>query len=508
MNFHDQIQLVPVYLAAHLQLTLLALTLGILISLPLGLAAVRVASLEKLILSLAGIIQTIPSLALLAVIVPLLAGLKLPSIGFLPALIGLTLYSLLPILRNTVTGLRGVDPACIEAAVGVGMDSRQKLFKVELPLAMPVIIAGIRTAAVWTVGMATLSTPIGAPSLGNFIFTGLQTRNYASVITGSAVAAALALAIDGLIRLVENGLQERKRQELVPAAAIGVVLVGLALWPLLSRSAGKPVITIGAKTFTEQYILAEVMAQKIKADTGSNTRVLSSLGSVVAFDALKRNEIDAYVDYSGTIWNTVLKRLDMPSDRRQMLSELQWVLHKSYGTEIVAFLGFENTYALAMPRKKAEEFGIKTIGDLRNHSEKMTIGSDYEFLGRPEWKAVTSAYGISFGQSRSMDPSLMYQAVANGSVDVISAFSTDGRIAAYDLVILEDTKSAIPPYDAIVLFNWSSWDKLAPQVRSLKALDGTITPELMRKMNMQVDMNHEQPADVAREFLKDLGKKK
>jgi ABC-type proline/glycine betaine transport system permease subunit len=165
----EQLALLPAYLTGHLQLTLAALLIAIATSLPLGILAVRTPRLEQPLLAIAAVIQTIPSLALLAVTVPLLAALQLRSIGFLPALIGLTLYGLLPILRNTVTGIAGVDPALKEAARGVGMTAGQQLRRVELPLAMPVIVAGIRTATVWTVGTATLSTPVGAPSLGNFI---------------------------------------------------------------------------------------------------------------------------------------------------------------------------------------------------------------------------------------------------------------------------------------------------------------------------------------------------
>ena len=166
----EQLALLPGYLTAHIQLTLLALLLSASISLPLGVAVTRSPWLERPALGVAGLIQTVPSLALLAVMVPLLAGLDLPSIGFLPAIIGLTLYGILPMLRNTVTGIAGVDAAVKQAAQGVGMTPWQQLTRVELPLAMPVIVAGVRTATVWIVGIATLSTPVGATSLGNYIF--------------------------------------------------------------------------------------------------------------------------------------------------------------------------------------------------------------------------------------------------------------------------------------------------------------------------------------------------
>ena len=206
----EQLALLPGYLTAHLQLTLLALLAGIAFSIPAGVLVTRRRWLEQPVLGTATIIQTIPSLALLAIMVPALAALGFTSIGFLPAFIGLTLYSVLPILRNTVTGLAGVDPALIEAAQGVGMTPAQCLRRVELPLAMPVILAGIRTSAVLTVGVATLSTPVGAPSLGNYIFSGLQTRNLTAVLVGCIAAAVLALSLDGLVRALGAAIVQRK----------------------------------------------------------------------------------------------------------------------------------------------------------------------------------------------------------------------------------------------------------------------------------------------------------
>jgi len=266
----EQLALLPDYLTGHLQLTLVALAIAAATSVPLGILASRMPRLEGLVLGLAGVIQTIPGLALLAVVVPLLAALGLTSIGFLPAIIGLTLYGLLPILRNTVAGIAAVDPALKEAARGVGMTDGQQLRRVELPLAMPVIVAGIRTATVWTVGMATLSTPVGATSLGNYIFSGLQTRNFAAVLVGSAAAAGLALVLDGLVHALEAGIQKRRRALVALAlAGLGALYGYTALsFAWAARGGKERPIVIGAKTFTEQYILAEILAGWIVEETG------------------------------------------------------------------------------------------------------------------------------------------------------------------------------------------------------------------------------------------------
>ena len=270
----EQLALLPGYLTGHLQLTMLALLVSTLLSVPLGVLATRVRWLEQPALAIAGLIQTIPSLALLAVMVPILAALSLQSIGFLPAIVGLTLYGVLPVLRNTVTGIRSVDLALIEAARGVGMTDMQQLRHVELPLAMPVIVAGIRTATVWIVGIATLSTPVGATSLGNYIFSGLQTRNFTAVLVGSVAAAMLALLLDGLVHSLERGIQTRRRPRVALALGVFIVLYGYTAATLASQWIGRrqrPVV-VGAKTFTEQYITSALLAQLVERETGSANR--------------------------------------------------------------------------------------------------------------------------------------------------------------------------------------------------------------------------------------------
>ena len=266
----EQLALLPEYLTAHIQLTLLSLLLSTAVSLPLGIAVTRAKWLEQPVIGLAGVIQTVPSLALLAIMVPILAGLELPSIGFFPAIIGLTLYGVFPILRNTVTGIAGVDPAVKDAARGVGMTSWQQLVRVELPLARPVIVAGIRTATVWIVGVATLSTPVGATSLGNYIFSGLQTRNYTAILVGCVAAAALALVLDALVRTAETSVRLRRHPRLVlTAISIGLLYSFTAItlvMPLLG-SRERPIV-IGAKAFTEQYILSAILSKWIEQETG------------------------------------------------------------------------------------------------------------------------------------------------------------------------------------------------------------------------------------------------
>jgi osmoprotectant transport system permease protein len=505
--------LLPEYLGWHVLLSACALVLGVAISLPLAIAASRNARLRWPVLALASLIQTIPSLALLALFYPLLLafsalsqatfGQGFSALGFLPSLLALTLYSMLPVLRNATAGILAVDPAILEAADGVGMTPRQRLMQVELPLAAPVIMAGVRTAAVWTIGAATLSTPVGQTSLGNYIFAGLQTENWVFVLFGCAASAALAMAADQLLGLIEAGAGKRDRRRAILGGAGLVLGSALALAPLAGF--GRPdAYVVGAKNFSEQYILAELIAGRLER-TGAQVSRKEDLGSAVAYRALAAGELDVYVDYSGTLWTNVLGRKDNPG-RAAVLSQLTAELKRRDGVTVVGSLGFENAYALAMRADRAKALNIVSIADLARRAPDLTMGADLEFLSRPEWKAIDAAYGLNFKRERSYQPTFMYRALSGGEADVISAFSSDGRIAADRLVVLSDPKGAIPPYDAVILIS----PKRAGDRRlteTLRPLVGKVPVEVMRAANYSVDrdQNKRSPAEAARTLEKELG---
>jgi len=496
----------PTYVAAHLQLSLAALSAGVIVSVPLGVLASRRPRAARPLLAVASAVQTVPSLALLAFMVPALAAVGAPSIGWLPAALGLFVYSLLPVLQNTTVGLSTIDPAILEAADGVGMDARERLRRVELPLALPVIIAGIRTAAVWTVGTATLATPVGAKSLGHFIFGGLQTRNYAAILVGCAAAAALALLLDALVHLLEVGAR-RRRRGLVIAGLLG--LAGLAIAasiPTLQglvRGGPRPLV-VGAKPFTEQYVLSRIVAGQLTRRAGVPATTLDSLGSTVVFDGLRSGEIDVYVDYVGTLRTVILGRTDMPRDRAAATEEVREALARE-GITVAAELGFENAYVLALPRAQAEALGLRQIGDLAPHAPGWTIGGDYELFHRPEWQAIADVYGLQFAGERSMDPSLLYEATRAGEVQVIVGYSTDGRLDAYDLVPLVDDRAALPPYDALVLAGPRLVHEHPAALRALQALAGRLDAAQMRRLNAAVDRDGQSPEAVAAAFLNAMG---
>ena len=375
-NLAQQLEALPGHLSNHLLITILPLILGVAISLPLAILAVRSRKLRSPMLAIVSVIQTIPSLALVALMVPVLVGLapvtvrlfdvKVSAFGFYPAVIALTLYSVLPMLRNMVTGLMNVDATIIEAARGVGMTPNQILMKVELPLALPVMVAGIRTATVWTVGSATLATPVGRRCLGNYIFSGLQTRNWTAVLFGCVAAAVMAILLDWLIGVLERTVTERRRALALQSGSIlaCVAVVGLVgPWAVrtFEETRARPAVRVteanrktiatppgdnrtlivGTKTFTEQYILADLITKRLQR-AGLDARTIESLGSTVAFNALLKSDIDCYVDYTGTIWtNHMHQQTSEPSWR--ILAEVSGWLAREHDVRMPGIAGLRKS---------------------------------------------------------------------------------------------------------------------------------------------------------------------
>ena len=501
-RFAEALARLPDYLGSHVLVSMVAMALGLALSLPLAVFALRRPRLRAALLGAASVIQTVPGLALLTLFYPLLLalsalsaaafGVEFSALGFLPSVLALALYSMLPVLRNTVTGLAGVSDGVHDAARALGLTRRKTFWLVDLPIAMPVVMAGIRTATVWVIGTATLSTPIGQTSLGNYIFAGLQTQNWVFVLFGCFAAAALALVVDRCLAAMEAGVAQRSHRS-VALGAGGIVLIVLtALAPHLAR--GASTYTVGAKTFTEQYVLAALMQQRLQA-AGLSAARREGLGSTVIFNALASNEIDAYVDYTGTIWANHMGREDV-KPRAEVLSEVGAWLKEKYGIAMLGGLGFENAYALAMSKKRADELGIRSIADLARHAPQLSIAGDYEFFARPEWQALKAAYGLTFKSQRQMQAEFMYPAAHDGEVDVISAFSSEGLVAKFDLVVLDDPKQAMPPYDAILMLAPARADD-RKLIDALTPLVGKIDVETMRAANLRAATGAS-PEDTAR----------
>jgi osmoprotectant transport system permease protein len=494
----------PDLLGGHLLLSLAGLAVGLVISLPLGLWASGRPRLAELALGFSGVIQTVPSVALLVLMVPLLGG----AIGFAPAFVALTLYSVLPILANTVVGIRGVDANLIEAARGLGMTDRQILFRVQLPLAVPVIISGIRTATVLVVGTATLATPVGGVSLGNYIFGGLETLNYVVTVFGCVVAALLAIALDQLIRHLELAARHRSRPRLVAAAAgLVLLLVGGLYGTAAARFAPRPSVVAGAP-FTEQHILSEVLRSRLRS-AGFGVDQRQGMSEGVQFLALRLGRIDCAVNYTGNIWTLLMKRRGAAT-RAQIYEATSRYLQDEYGVVCLGKLGFENAYALAMRPDRARALlgpdpRAWTIARLAEaaRTHRLKLGADLQFLTRPEWPRIQSAYALRFQETTEMDPGLMYQAVNEGRVDVVCAYTSDGRIDAYGLVLLADPRSAFPPYDAVLLVSQSAAQRPG-FVAALTPLVGAIDEPAMRRANYRVDVEHWTARRAADELVEQI----
>jgi len=487
-NLREQLLLLPDYFQGHLILTLIALSLGIVISIPLGIWAAQSVTVKRPLLALVSIIQTFPSVAILALVVAMLGG----QIGTIPAVIALVLYSMLPIVRNTVTGLETIPSEVADAAKGIGMSPNQILVKVRLPLALPIIIAGIRTATVWTVGLATLSTLVGATSFGNYIFTGLQIRNLVAVTVGSLAAAIMAVILDSLIAgvqwLVENRNQHSttKKYKQVKVVVATAFLIGIVFstYSLLPDSEAD--FVVGGKGFTEQHIIAGLLKAELER-SGFEVDQRLGLGSEVVYSATANETVDVYLEYTGTVWANRMNKSQNPGREAVMRGVIDHVENRD-GMVSVGTLGFQNLYALAMRKDRAEELGVDTIEDIIPVARNLIAAGDLEFFGRPEWLALREVYDIDFAQKLTFDPALMYNAVNDRQVDLIAAYTSDGRVAAYDLKILDDPRGAFLPYDGFLIASSSAAQNNA-FMEVLQSLVNKISDEEIREANKIVDVD-------------------
>ena len=493
----------------HLFLVVVSTGIAVLIGVPLGILLTRKPGLSKPILGFANIMQTVPSLALFGFLIPLniyLFNVKIVGgIGARTAIVALVLYSLLPIIRNTFTGISNVDPAIREAGRGMGMTDRQLLFQVELPLALGVIIAGVRVATVICVGTATIAAAIDAGGLGRYIFRGLRANDNVLILAGAVPAALIALAADLLLGYVEKTIQAgaavkvSSRTLLVSGAAALLVFLGVAYF-VLGKSAGR--IAVGSKDFTEQVIIGEILAQAIEAKTGAEVVRRFDLGGNLAHDALIAGEIDVYAEYTGTGLLAILKEKPL-ADPQEVYRRVKSEYAKRFKLEWSEPLGFNNTFAILVRGEEARKLNLKTVSDAAKVSSQWRAGFGQDFMSRADgYPGFSKAYGFHFAAVREMDLSLTYRALAENQVDLIAGNSTDGLIPRYGLLQLEDDRRYFPPYDAVPVVRQSALAKY-PELREvLKQLGGVLTVDEMRKLNFAVDGEKRQAKDVARDFLR------
>ncbi|MFV0529728.1 MAG: glycine betaine ABC transporter substrate-binding protein [Lachnospiraceae bacterium] len=509
---------IATHLLKHIQLTGIAVGLSLLIGVPLGVLICYVKKLSKPILAISNVIQAIPSMALLGFMIPIL------GIGVKPAVIAVMLYSLLPIIKNTYTGINNINVETVESAMGIGLTKFQILWKVQIPLALPVIMAGVRISAVTAVGLVTIAAFIGAGGLGFLVFSGIRTVNNMQIFAGAIPACLLALAVDYLAGIVEKlvtpiSLQKsqkdrkslvdrrktRRNQKIILGTCV-VLLAGLfAYTHIQSTRTSDRTLTIGGKDFTEQSIVANLAALMIENETDITVNKMLDLGGTqVCFSALKAGEIDMYIEYSGTAYGDTLG-LPLSSDMELVYQTVKDEFKEQFDIVVLPQMAFNNTYTLTVTSELAEEMNLVTISDLAKVAGQLRLGSTLEFLNRDDgYPGIKKLYDFEFSEVIGIDGSARYVALMNGKVDVVDAYSTDGLIKKFGLTILEDDKSFFPPYYAIPIIRNAAYEEFPEVEAILERLGAVLTNEVMVELNYKVDELQMNAVDVAREFLQEM----
>ncbi|AQS05615.1 glycine betaine ABC transporter substrate-binding protein [Clostridium beijerinckii] len=501
----------------HIKLTALSVGIAIIIGMPLGILTSYVKKLNKPILGIASVVQAIPSMALLGFAIPFL------GIGTPPAIVMVVLYSLLPIIKNTTTGIDNINPDMIEASKGIGLTKFQVLVKVQIPLALPVIMSGIRISAVTAVGLMTMAAFIGGGGLGYLVFSGIRTVNNYQILAGAIPACILALLVDGLFSIVEKlvtpislqksnnkskeaKIKARKIQKTI-LGATACILAGIFVVTGVSQKiSSKKVITIGSKDFTEQEILGNILSELIERKTDiSVNRKFALGGTQVIFSAMKSGDVDMYVSYSGTAYGDVLKYKPI-SDVEKVYDTVKKDYKDKYNLDVLKQMGFNNTYTLAVTKETAKKYNLKTISDLSKVSNELTATTTLEFLNREDGLiGLTKKYNLNFKNTVGIDGSPRYAALINKESDVVDAFSTDGLLKKYDLSVLKDDKNFFPPYYAIPVIRDETLKKY-PEIQPLvEKVGDLLNDDVMSELNYEVDELKKDPKDVAVDFLEKNG---
>ena len=489
----------------HLKLSLLAIAIAILLG---GAAGILISEFQRLARpALGGInfLYTIPSISLLGFLIPF------SGVGNTTAVIALTIYALLPMVRNTHTGMKNVDPIILEAAKGMGSTRLQVLFKIKLPLAMPVIMSGIRSMATMTIALAGIASFIGAGGLGVAIYRGITTNNGAMTLAGSLLIALLALVVDFLLGMGERRMKKRGRGarkgwrvgKAKAAAAVAFALCLILLGSFWLTGRHKATLHIATKPMTEQYILGEMLDILIEQDTDLNVEITQGVGGGTSNiqPALESGEFDLYPEYTGTGWNMVLKNDGVYTE--ELFGELQEQYRQECSLQWAGMYGFNNTYGLAVRREVASRYDLHTYSDLAAVAGQLVFGAEYDFFEREDgYQGLCEAYGLDFGETMDLDIGLKYQALDQEQIDVMAIFTTDGQLSAADAVVLEDDRQFFPSYLCGNVVRSQVLEEYPELASVLEKLSGTISDGDMAQMNYAVENEKKEPRRAAEEFLR------
>lgn len=490
-------------LIEHIEISFLAILIAVLIG---GIVGILISEFEKASKPALGVINflyTIPSISMLGFLIPF------SGVGNATAVIALTIYALLPMVRSTHTGLTHVDSNILEAAKGMGSTRTQILFKIKIPLAMPVILSGIRNMVTMTIALAGIASFIGAGGLGVAIYRGITTNNAAMTMIGSLLIAVLALVFDFILGFIEKRIAKRsgkaKKANRIMAVAAFALIVAVVIASVVPDNK-KDTIHIATKPMTEQYVLGEMLDILIEQDTDLNVEITQGVGGGTSNiqPAMENGEFDLYPEYTGTGWNMVLKKEGLYTE--DMFSSLQEEYNDDYDMSWIGMYGFNNTYGLVVRKEIADKYNLKTYSDLKAVSDQLTFGAEYDFFEREDgYDALCAEYGFHFKKTMDMDIGLKYQAINQGKIDVMNIFTTDGQLSTSDVVVLVDDKQFYPSYMCGNIVRNEVMEQHPELEAVLQTLSGTITDSDMARMNYEVETLGREPRAVAKEFLAGKG---
>ncbi|VIF73865.1 ABC transporter glycine betaine/carnitine/choline permease [Clostridioides difficile] len=487
----------------HLMISIISIIIAIVLGGIIGIIVSEFHNSSKPILGTINFLYTIPSISMLGFLIPF------SGIGNTTAVIALTIYALLPMVRNTYTGITNVDKNILEAARGMGSTDFQILYKIKLPLAIPVIMSGIRNMVIMTIALAGIASFIGAGGLGVAIYRGITTNNTVMTITGSILIALLALIFDFILGLVERFFQrkrKKKNRKKVFAILGSLILIVTIFTSYLLNPSKTQTIHIATKPMTEQYILGEMLDILIEKNTGLNVEITQGVGGGTSNiqPAMENGEFDIYPEYTGTGWNMVLKKNELYTE--SMFNKLQSEYKTKLKMQWTGMYGFSNSYALAVRKEVADKYNLKNISDLKDVSSKLTFGAEYDFYEREDgYTPLCNTYGLNFKDTVDLDIGLKYQAINEGKIDVMPIFTTDGQYSVSDVVVLKDDKNFYPSYQCGNVVRSEVLEENPELSKVFKMVGDILNDKEMAKMNYEVENNNLEPREVAREFLNKKG---
>lgn len=488
----------------HLFIVLSASILSVIVGVMLGILAYIFPKARGIILRIVDLLQTIPSLALLGIIMVFL------NPGKLTVIIGITLYSLLPIVRNTFLGLQGVDDGVKEAARGMGMSKPYRIMTVEFPLAFPTVFTGIRIAVVNAIGTAVFAAFVGGGGLGGVITQGIRISSMKMILSATGVLMIIAVVLDLLMSWFEKQMHNYNgRSKKIWIPVIAVLAAFCMLVPYGIGTSGD--IELYDGDYSETQLMHHMVKMLVEDKTDLSVNIKDQMSQVNNFNALKSDghTCDLMISYDGTLLTTFFHQdvTDVP-DGITIYDYVNKVAAEKYNMQMLEKLGFDNTYAVAVPQEIADKYNLEKVSDLVPVANQLTFGAEQSFFtleGSMKYNPFVEFYGLNFKDSIPVDQGLKYTAIENGSFDVTVVYATDGLNRKVGLKVLEEDRSFFPDYNGAFLVRNDLIEKYPELESILNELAGAISTEQMAELTYQVDVAGRSVDDVAKEFLVNLG---